>query len=925
MNSKWIRRFVQRYLSVSCAIATLLWAFATFPAFPVPSLAGKSLRDFRESNVPSLRRMGKTKCAHHDCIDGHVLSSFAHPTPGILFSSKSLGTHRYRSFAKQLAETPTDVSLLDHGLQHYQAGQLQQAVTLWQQVATHATDWQQQVTALNYLGLVYQDLGQWSQANEVLANALAHLDAHDAHDAHDATESQLYADVLTTQGSWQLHQGQAQQALETWRTAEQLYPANTVEQRVQTQINQAQALRSLGFYRQALDVLEGAIATPLSNNVLKARSLHSLGITLRTMGQLERSQAVLEQALTLIPDSRSPISKHQQSSEQLSVRGRIQMSLAHTLRDAGHLEMALASYQQVAQLPLEQRLLIEVALQQIALHHKLGHSDVAAQLIEDSLAQLESISPSRWGIYAQINLAEQMLAEQILGDEEPTTDPVALRLLVRAVQQSRALDDKRAEAYALAQLGHRYEQARQFTDALSLTNQALSLANGLQAQEIAVSLYWQQGRLRKQLGDETLAIEAYSQAVKGLEALGQDLVAVNPEIQFSYRDQVEPIYRQLVQLFLNDIDQKAPAEQQQRLEQSRNVIEALQLAELQNYFREACQTYEAQSIDEIDPLAAVVYPIQLTDRLEVIVSVPGQPLHHYGSALSEAVARQLVQTVSSALNPTSRPTDVLVPAQQLYDRLLRPAEPFLENTQTLVFVLDGFLRNLPMAVLHDGQQFLLEKYRLALTPGLQLLPGQQLQSDRLQMLTGGISEARQGFSALPGVQEEISQVATSVSSAKVLLNQQFTRGELQSQLNRTPFSVVHFATHGQFSSNAADTFLLTWNDRLQFNDIEQLLTQHASPIELLVLSACETAAGDNRAALGMAGVAVRSGARSTLATLWPVQDDSTAGLTTTFYQLLRKGAGRADALQQAQQQLLRSTDYQHPFYWAPYVLVGNWQ
>ncbi|MEM7794087.1 MAG: CHAT domain-containing protein [Cyanobacteria bacterium P01_C01_bin.118] len=809
-----------------------------------------------------------------------------------------LGSHN--SSGKLLAEQ----SLLDHGKQNYQAGQLQQAVTLWQQAVEQSTDWQQQVMALNYLGLVYQDLDQWSQAEDALEKALALLGIHSA-----IAEPNLYANVLTTQGSWQLHQGQTRRALETWQTAEHLYQSvGEIEQQVRSQINQAQALRSLGFYRQALELLEGAISTPLPNELLKARSLHSLGITLRAMGQLERAQQILEQALALIP------------ANQASDWSRIQLSLAYTLRDAGHLEIALANYEQIAQLPLGQRLRMDVTLQQIALHHSLENSRAATQLIDDALAQLKDISPSRWSIYAQINLAEQMLAYR-----ESTSEPISLRLLAQAVQQARQLEDNRAEAYAMGQLGHRYELAGQLTEALLLTDQALSQANRLQAQEIAVTLYWQQGRLRKQLGNETLAIDAYSQAVSLLEELGQDLVAINPELQFSYRDQVEPIYRQLVQLLLNNIDQKSPSEQQQRLEKSRNVIEALQLAELQNYFREACQTYDVQSIDKIDPAAAVVYPVLIADRLEVIVSVPGQPLHHYGSDLSETEAQQLLQDVSGALNPTSRPTDVLLPAQQLYDQLLRPAEPFLENTQTLVFVLDGFLRNLPMAVLHDGQQFMIEKYHLALTPGLQLLPSRQLQSDRLRMLTGGISESRQGFSALPGVQKEISQVAKSVRSAKVLLNQQFTRGELRSHLKRTPVSVVHLATHGQFSSKAADTFLLTWNDRLQLNDIEQLLTQQTSPIEILVLSACETAAGDNRAALGMAGVAVRSGARSTLATLWPVQDDSTAALTTTFYQLLLAGSGRADALQQAQQQLLKSDDHNHPFYWAPYVLVGNWQ
>lgn len=102
--------------------------------------------------------------------------------------------------------------------------------------------------------------------------------------------------------------------------------------------------------------------------------------------------------------------------------------------------------------------------------------------------------------------------------------------------------------------------------------------------------------------------------------------------------------------------------------------------------------------------------------------------------------------------------------------------------------------------------------------------------------------------------------------------------------------------------------------------------QNRRPIEILILSACQTAAGDKRAALGLAGVAVRSGARSTIATLWSVQDNSTAELITHFYAALKQpGITRAEALRQAQLSLLRSLDYQHPYYWAPFVLVGNWR
>ncbi|NJO50137.1 MAG: CHAT domain-containing protein, partial [Leptolyngbyaceae cyanobacterium RM2_2_4] len=196
-------------------------------------------------------------------------------------------------------------------------------------------------------------------------------------------------------------------------------------------------------------------------------------------------------------------------------------------------------------------------------------------------------------------------------------------------------------------------------------------------------------------------------------------------------------------------------------------------------------------------------------------------------------------------------------------------------------------------------------------------------------LAGGLSEARQGFAALPGVDREIQQISTLVPTV-ALVNQDFTQTRLAEQLESASFPIVHLATHGQFSSRAEDTFLLTWEGQIQVSDLDQLLEsrdrQNRRPIEILILSACQTAAGDKRAALGLAGVAVSSGARSTVATLWSVQDNSTAELITHFYTALKQpGITRAEALRQAQLSLLRSPDYQHPYYWAPFVLVGNWQ
>jgi CHAT domain-containing protein len=276
----------------------------------------------------------------------------------------------------------------------------------------------------------------------------------------------------------------------------------------------------------------------------------------------------------------------------------------------------------------------------------------------------------------------------------------------------------------------------------------------------------------------------------------------------------------------------------------------------------------------------------------------------------------------------------------VYQWLIQPAEQDIaaSEAKTLVFVLDGPLLNLPMAVLHDGKQFLVEKYAIALTPGLQLLDPKPLVRGKLTALKAGLTEARQlktssstaplEFSALPFVGKELEQIQMEVPG-ELLLNQEFTSAAIQNEIDSVPFPVVHLATHGQFSSSADDTFILTWDDRLNVNQLNNLLRSREESgrgaIELLVLSACQTAAGDERAALGLAGVAVKAGARSTLATLWFVSDAATAQLMTRFYrELADTTITKAEALRRAQVALLQSNQYQHPIYWAPYVLVGNW-
>jgi CHAT domain-containing protein len=235
-----------------------------------------------------------------------------------------------------------------------------------------------------------------------------------------------------------------------------------------------------------------------------------------------------------------------------------------------------------------------------------------------------------------------------------------------------------------------------------------------------------------------------------------------------------------------------------------------------------------------------------------------------------------------------------------------------------------------MTALYDGKQYLIEKYQVAITPGLRLLEPKSINQKGLSAVMAGLSESRQGFSALPGVETEIDQISANILSA-ILLNEDFTKEKLEAQIQKTPFPILHLATHGQFSSFPSQTFIITYDYQLEINDFKRMISlremANLSPIELLILSACETASGDKNAALGLAGMAVQSGARSTIATLWAVKDQSTALLMTKFYEYLAQTSpniSKAKALQKAQIDLLNSEEFNHPFYWSPFILVGNW-
>jgi CHAT domain-containing protein len=268
-------------------------------------------------------------------------------------------------------------------------------------------------------------------------------------------------------------------------------------------------------------------------------------------------------------------------------------------------------------------------------------------------------------------------------------------------------------------------------------------------------------------------------------------------------------------------------------------------------------------------------------------------------------------------------------AQQLYDWLVRPLELELTKQQitTLVFVPDSALRTIPMAALHDGSTFLINKFAVALTPGITLTDPRPLNREKVRFLTVGLTKAVQGFPSLPYVAEEVETIR-SLFSADQLMNQDFRVRRLEQELRDGRYGILHIATHGKFSTSVNDSFLLTFDEKLTMSTLDQLIGLfrfRENPLELLTLSACQTGVGDDRAALGLAGVAIKAGARSALATLWFINDEASAELVSEFYRQLRNPKlSKAQALQLAQQKLLSDRVYEHPAYWSPFLLLNNW-
>ena len=721
--------------------------------------------------------------------------------------------------------------------------------------------------------------------------------------------------------------GDFEQAVLSWTEAARLYEA---EQKPKEQssalIYLAQSYQALGQYKEALKNLESSLtlAEKVGDRTQIAVAMGALGNVYIATGPGETALKYLNEGLRIAREV---------NNEDLSAI--ILNNLGNLLTAQKKYPEAIAVYTESASLAKSRNnpLLVTRALINAATASMQNKQDKEAKaLLDTALDQIRVLEPSHdkaQGLIT-IGLAYDDLRLRFPDSKEPLL-LLAHETLSEAGTLADSMGDRRTSSYAWGSLGKLYEDERRYQEALQLTRRATFAAQQINAPESLYRWEWQTGRLLTQIGTLDDAIGAYRRAVRTLQSIRPELSVSYGAAQTSFRETMGPVYFELVDLLLKraaslqDRDQIGPY-----LVEARETVELFKAAELRDYFRDDCVDTALSKVTKLDVVAnttVIIYPILLPNRTELLVSLPTGLKRLLVPVGAETITQEVRQFRRRLEKRTTR--EYLPHAQKLYDWLIRPLEPDLAAfpIDTVVFVPDGALRTIPMAALHDGKQFLVAKYAIGITPSLNLTDPRPINREGMKVLAVGVTEAVQGFPALPNVSGELQALHTLLGST-TLVDKEFLAANLEKKLKDEQFTIVHVASHGEFGNEVDKTFLLTFDDKLSLDRLNQMVGVFRfrdDPLELLTLSACDTAAGDDRAALGLAGMAIKAGARSALATLWNINDEASVGLVVDFYSEIKDASiSRATALQRAQLKMLENPRYEHPGFWSPFLLINNW-
>src|SRR3989441_2096669 len=630
--------------------------------------------------------------------------------------------------------------------------------------------------------------------------------------------------------------GAFEEAAAGWTEAARLYEqAGKLNEQSEALIFLTQAYQSMGHYIKALQSLQAASALVerTGDRSKMARIKGIAGTLYLASGQPEDASRNLKEGLQLAKEAGNA----GLAAVILNDRGNV-------LASQKKYDEALAAYTEsisLAQATENHALLVQVLINAATASLQSGRHQDARDRLDQALKQVRALEDSYDKAYSLISIG---LTYNNLRPHLPDTNGAlmlqAFESLNEAVKVAAAIENPRAASYAWGYLGSLYETERRYEEALDLTRRAVMAAQQAVAPEALYRWYWQTGRLFKALGKREDAIAAYRLAVPALQSIRPEMLLTSGAEPPHFRESVGPLFFELADLLLQQaasIEERARSEPY--LREARDAIEQFKVAELRDYFRDECvdaARTRVKGLETVSRTAAVVYPILLPDRLEILVSL-ATGLQRVSVPVKAENLTQEIRAFRKKLE--KRTTQEYLPyAQQLYGWLIRPIEPVLASLpiDTLVFVPDGPLLTIPMAALHDGKQFLISRYAVAITPGLTLTDPRPLKRKAIKALSVGLTESVRNFPPLPNVAEELDAIQR-LYPGTLLLNKEFLVPRVEKELTEGLCTIMHVASYRQ------------------------------------------------------------------------LQDSSVS---------------KAVALQRAQLKMLEEPAYDHPAYWAPFLLLNNW-
>ena len=841
--------------------------------------------------------------------------------------------------------------LVEQGKNYYQNGQVSEAINSLQQareIFKIQNDWVNLAITSTNLSRIFQELGQYSRACSTLEQVIE----PDLKFCQDRESTEENSEEVSEKSP----ELPARIQVSVWRSF-------------------GDVLRAIGKLKESEIVLEKALNLADEPNALAATRL-SLGNTYRAWGDLERDR-LAEPKYEYIPWRCEVMNLPE---EALKYYEKADKKYKSIFNNDESIQEKLWIKSQLNRLSL---LLIQKKWQEA--------NNLFAQI------KFDALPPGQSKVYARINYAKSLACLKQKYPQASHSWADITHQIHEAIEDAknlevkRDLEDRHTSSYVIGNLGGLYEylseietkpevpefkelcqKEQEFSNkAQCLTQEALYRAQPEKAPDIAYQWQWQLGRLFEARGQREEAIANYEAAIKTLESVRDDLLSINSDVQFNFRDNVEPLYRELVALLL-PVGEKNPS--QENLKKAVYYIDSLQLAELENFLRcnlqgdiETVQIQQIskpnerieelftgidQILDNYPTKAAFLYPILLKGQISVILKLPGKDKLEY---LQTQVAKDSVrQTVDNALesmdcrnlncNKLNENASIIQEQKntlnKLYQWLIGKLENNLkqEKIKTLIFVSDNEFRRIPMSALFDGEHFVVEKeYATTISSGVQLLKSQASTTNQLKaLIVGAIKKRPNLYDIKNEVKEQTYSIRKNLENYQILSEGQFTKENLQREIKKAFYTIIHIIAHGQFSSDPKETYIFTDDESKEINDLKkyylkinefsELLQKRDQfkPIDLLFLSSCQTSKGDKRAVLGIAGITIKSGAIGTIAPLWNAETISTRQLVEKFYENLanQDQVNKAEALRLAQNSLRKEYDYS-PHDWAGFVLVGN--